>query len=79
MMPSLPSTDRAQESADGHRIVHIASMARSGETLLLRTLAAHPRIHIVHNLLRHDTQQDLHSADRSADFVQASCLHVDHW
>ena len=40
-------------------IVHIASMARSGETVLLRALAAHSRIHIVHNLEQRD---ELHSA-----------------
>lgn len=36
-------------------IFHIASMARSGETLLLRTLAAHSKIHVVHNLRKQDT------------------------
>ena len=32
------------------RIVHLASLARSGETLMLRTLAAHPALHVVHDL-----------------------------
>ncbi|MFY9511712.1 MAG: hypothetical protein WAQ05_12150, partial [Rubrivivax sp.] len=32
------------------RIVHMASLARSGETLLLRTLAAHPALQVVHDL-----------------------------
>lgn len=35
-------------------IFHMASMARSGETLLLRTLQAHPKIHVVHNLRKTD-------------------------
>lgn len=32
------------------RVVHMASLARSGETLLLRTLSAHPAIQVVHDL-----------------------------
>lgn len=32
------------------RIAHMASLARSGETMLLRALAAHPRVHVVHDL-----------------------------
>lgn len=35
-------------------IFHMASMARSGETLLLKTLAVHPNIEIIHNLNKKD-------------------------
>jgi len=35
-------------------VFHIASMARSGETVLLRSLASHSRIKVVHNLGAHD-------------------------
>jgi len=42
-----------------HRIMHIMSSARSGETLLLRCLAQHPKLHIVHNLFERDTIQAL--------------------
>lgn len=37
------------------RICHVASMARCGETLLLRMLGAHSRVHIAHNLLSVDS------------------------
>jgi hypothetical protein len=36
-------------------IFHIASMARCGETLLLRSLNAHPQLRVVHNLLSEDS------------------------
>jgi len=42
--------------ADELRVVHMASLARSGETLMLRTLAAHPAVHVVHDL--HPTNSD---------------------
>jgi len=32
------------------QILQLGSMARSGETLFLRTLAAHPQVHVVHDL-----------------------------
>lgn len=32
------------------RVVTLASLARSGETVLLRALAAHPQVHVVHDL-----------------------------
>jgi hypothetical protein len=41
------------------KIFHIASMARSGETVFLRSLAAHTRICVVHNLEAKDAE---HSA-----------------
>jgi hypothetical protein len=41
-----------------HRVVHVASMARSGETMVLRALAAHPRVHVVHNLARQDSPEE---------------------
>ena len=37
-------------------IFHLASMARSGETVILRSLAAHSKIKIVHNLNSTDAQ-----------------------
>jgi hypothetical protein len=37
------------------RIVHLASLARSGETLVLRALAAHPQVHVAHDLLPANT------------------------
>lgn len=40
-------------------IFHIASMARSGETVLLRSLAAHSRIQIVHNLEKQETENSI--------------------
>ena len=36
-------------------IYHISSMARSGETLLLRSLASHPQIHVSHNISKVDS------------------------
>lgn len=41
------------------RIVHLGALARSGETLLLRTLAAHPRVHVVHDLHQINEAPDL--------------------
>lgn len=40
-------------------IFHLASLARSGETLVLKYLSAHSKIHICHNLFKDDTQQEL--------------------
>lgn len=40
-------------------ILHMASFARSGETVLLRTLAAHPAIKVVHQLMTPDTDEDI--------------------
>jgi hypothetical protein len=37
----------------------MAGMARSGETLMLRTLAAHPQVHVVHNLAHQDSPEEL--------------------
>jgi len=33
------------------KIIHISSIARSGETILLRDLSVHPDIHVVHDLI----------------------------
>jgi hypothetical protein len=38
-------------AADQVRIVHMASLARSGETLMLRTFTGHPAVRVVHDLL----------------------------
>jgi hypothetical protein len=47
-------------ATDTVRIVHMASLARSGETLMLRTFTAHPKVRVVHDLLptndRHETK-----------------------
>ena len=40
-------------------VFHIASMARSGETVLLRTLAAHPLVRVVHNLTKAETSNSV--------------------
>ena len=37
-------------SPERHRILHMASFSRSGETLMLRCLDAHPSIHVVHQI-----------------------------
>lgn len=40
------------------RIVHFASLARSGETMLLRALDAHPQVHVVHDLRAINTDDE---------------------
>lgn len=45
-------------AGDSLRIVHLASLARSGETLVLRALAAHPQVHVVHDLRAVNTAAD---------------------
>ena len=52
------------------RIIHLASLARSGETLMLRVLGAHPSIFPVYQLQQQETPEELalfthikHSAD----------------
>lgn len=40
----------AAKSNGDHRILHMASFSRSGETLMLRCLDAHPGIHVVHHI-----------------------------
>ncbi|SLN33218.1 Sulfotransferase domain protein [Roseivivax jejudonensis] len=42
-----------------HPIFHMASFSRSGETLLLRCLDAHPDIAVVHQIREPDTPEDL--------------------
>ncbi|MFI0430074.1 sulfotransferase domain-containing protein [Mariniflexile sp. HMF6888] len=39
---------------ENNKVYHMASMARSGETLMLKILAVHPNIEIVHNLEKND-------------------------
>lgn len=41
-----------------HRIVHMSSFSRSGETLMLRALNAHNQIHVVNQLRYHDREED---------------------
>ncbi len=42
-----------------HRIFHMASFSRSGETLMLRCLAAHPQIEVVHQIREPDHPKDM--------------------
>ncbi|WP_417725758.1 sulfotransferase domain-containing protein [Salipiger sp.] len=42
-----------------HRIFHMASFSRSGETLLQRCLNAHPDIEVVHQIHEPDSKEDL--------------------
>lgn len=42
-----------------HKILFMGSFARSGETLLLRCLHAHPALHVVHQINEHDTPEDV--------------------
>ena len=42
-----------------HQIIHMASFSRSGETLMLRCLNAHPSIHVVHQILEPDQSPDI--------------------
>jgi len=53
-------------------IFHMASMARSGETLILRTLEAHPQIHISHNLNQVDTKKEAKSYKFFKNFKKKS-------
>ena len=48
------------------KIFHIASMARSGETVLLRTLNAHSKIQVVHNLKKDDDD----ASEKLFDFLK---------
>lgn len=49
------------------RIAHLASLARSGETMVLRALDAHPAVHVVH---------DLHAINSEADQALYRLLRV---
>lgn len=42
-----------------HKIIFMGSFARSGETLLLRCLHAHPALHVVHQINETDRPEDL--------------------
>lgn len=57
---SLNTNSRVREK-ETHKIpiYHMASMARSGETLMLRTLEAHSNIRTVHNLFQQDSKESL--------------------
>lgn len=45
-------------ATDVLRIAHMASLARSGETMLLRALQAHPQVHVVHDLRATNTDAE---------------------
>lgn len=45
-------------AGDSLRILHLASLARSGETLVLRALAAHPEVQVVHDLRAENSAAD---------------------
>lgn len=42
-----------------HKIFHMNSFSRSGETLMLRCLDAHPKVHVVHQINEPDKPSDL--------------------
>lgn len=46
------------QAAARHRILHMSSFSRCGETLLLRCLDAHPDLHVVHQILAPDRPED---------------------
>ncbi len=60
-MSAAPATvaTTVAPSAPQLRIVQMASMARSGETLVLRTFNAHPLVHVVHDLRPGNTSAEL--------------------
>lgn len=45
--------------AHSHRIFHMASFSRSGETVMLRCLNAHPKIEVVHQIQEPDDPRDI--------------------
>jgi len=45
-------------------IFYIASMARSGETVFLRTLNSHTKIHVLHNIENRDSPSSLRLFER---------------
>lgn len=53
----LPTTSKTENLVP---IVHVASMARSGETVFLRSLNAHPLIHNLVNLREKDNEPETH-------------------
>lgn len=58
-------------------IFHIASMARCGETVLLRSLASHSRIHVVHNLGEREEAHSLRLFEYLKHYrkTKIRCLH----
>jgi len=42
-----------------HSIYHMASFSRSGETVMLRCLNAHPALHVVHQIMDPDVSEDM--------------------
>jgi hypothetical protein len=63
-------------------VFHMSSFSRSGETLLLRCLAAHPDIEVVHQIAAHDTAEDTalfeHLAARAEPWIERDDPHVAH-
>ena len=49
---------RPARAGDAIPIFHMNSFSRSGETLMLRTLNAHPRIRVVHQIVKPDARKD---------------------
>lgn len=62
--PGAAEISMSQEPLDGpppalmHRILHMASFSRSGETLVLRCMNAHPDVHVVHQIRQPDERKD---------------------
>jgi hypothetical protein len=48
-----------QAKEEFHTIYHMSSFSRSGETLMLRCLNAHPDLHITHNLNAKDNKAEI--------------------
>lgn len=55
-----------------NKIYHMASMARSGETLMLKILAVHPDIKVIHNLDKEDDDNSLRAFQFLKDYKPTS-------
>lgn len=54
----------------------MASFSRSGETVVLRALNAHPRIHVVHQIQRPDERTAIKLAKTLGTFAETSISHT---
>ncbi len=58
-----------------HKILFMGSFARSGETLLLRCLHAHPALHVVHQVNEHDRPEDVELFQFLTTYPHADIAH----
>ncbi|WP_339816151.1 hypothetical protein [uncultured Imperialibacter sp.] len=58
-------------------IIHMASMARSGETLLQRTFLAHPNIHVIANFNEKDTKDEIARVEYFKKYPETE-IEIDH-